>query len=205
MPDLREDRPVNELWKASVEKRLEHPEWFRARPDGTIQYAENPPKKYQDIYPFDFETEHWQSLCDELLSIVLFWAEQGVRAFRIDNPHTKPYRFWEWLIHNVKRVYPKTIFLSEAFTKQSADQENTLLVIVKLDPYHKHSGWVDLPLETLGLAAQRPYQMHDLLGDGRYLWNGRRNYIELDPQVAPAQIFRIRRQVRTERQFEYFM
>jgi starch synthase (maltosyl-transferring) len=95
----------------------EHPEWFRQRPDGTIQYAENPPKKYQDIYPFDFETEHWQELWDELKSVVLFWIEQGVRIFRVDNPHTKPFPFWEWLIGDVKRDYPETIFLSEAFTR----------------------------------------------------------------------------------------
>jgi starch synthase (maltosyl-transferring) len=95
----------------------EHPEWFRQRPDGTIQYAENPPKKYQDIYPFDFETPEWQSLWDELKSVVTFWAEQGVRIFRVDNPHTKPFVFWEWLIDEVKRRYPDVLFLSEAFTR----------------------------------------------------------------------------------------
>ena len=76
----------------------EHPEWFRRRPDGTIQYAENPPKKYQDIYPFDFETEQWRELWEELKSVVQFWVDQGVRIFRVDNPHTKPFPFWEWLI-----------------------------------------------------------------------------------------------------------
>lgn len=95
----------------------EHPEWFRWRPDGTIQYAENPPKKYQDIYPLDFETEHWRELWEELQSIVLFWIEQGVRIFRVDNPHTKPFAFWEWLIDGVKKDYPDVIFLSEAFTR----------------------------------------------------------------------------------------
>jgi starch synthase (maltosyl-transferring) len=344
----------------------EHPEWFRRRPDGTIQYAENPPKKYQDIYPFDFETDHWPHLWDELRSVILFWAEQGVRIFRVDNPHTKPYRFWEWVIREVKRVYPEAIFLSEAFTrprpkyylaksgftqsytyftwrntkhelteylnqlmhtelrefcrpnlwpntpdilpeylqfggrpafmarlvlaatlsgnygvygppferyvgqprepgseeyhesekyeihhwdpetpgllddfmrrvnqirrenpalhndwslrfreidneqllaytKCSEDQQNLILVVVNLDPYHKHSGWLELPLDELGLPAERSYQVHDLLGEGRYLWSGRRNYVELDPQIAPAQIFRIRRQVRSEQQFEYFL
>ncbi|MBA3943080.1 MAG: alpha-1,4-glucan--maltose-1-phosphate maltosyltransferase [Herpetosiphonaceae bacterium] len=95
----------------------EHPEWFRHRPDGTIQYAENPPKKYQDIYPFDFETEDWQALWQELKSIILFWIEQGVRIFRVDNPHTKPFAFWEWLIGEIRRDYPETIFLAEAFTR----------------------------------------------------------------------------------------
>ena len=95
----------------------EHPEWFRWRPDGTVQYAENPPKKYQDIYPLEFETEHWAELWEELKSIVLFWIEQGVRIFRVDNPHTKPFAFWEWLISEVKRDYPDVICLSEAFTR----------------------------------------------------------------------------------------
>jgi starch synthase (maltosyl-transferring) len=95
----------------------DHREWFRERPDGTIQYAENPPKKYQDIYPFDFETEHAQELWEELKSIVVYWVEQGVRIFRVDNPHTKPFAFWEWLINGVKQDYPDVIFLSEAFTR----------------------------------------------------------------------------------------
>ncbi|MCS6801796.1 MAG: alpha-1,4-glucan--maltose-1-phosphate maltosyltransferase [Chloroflexota bacterium] len=97
----------------------EHPEWFRWRPDGTVQYAENPPKKYEDIYPFEFELpepDRW-ALWRELLSIVEFWCEQGVRIFRVDNPHTKPFRFWEWLIAEIRRRYPETIFLSEAFTR----------------------------------------------------------------------------------------
>lgn len=95
----------------------EHPEWFLWRPDGTIQYAENPPKKYQDIYPLYFETEKWRELWDELKSVVIFWAEQGIRIFRVDNPHTKPFKFWEWLIDGVKKEYPDIIFLAEAFTR----------------------------------------------------------------------------------------
>ncbi|MEZ5417994.1 MAG: alpha-1,4-glucan--maltose-1-phosphate maltosyltransferase [Vicinamibacterales bacterium] len=95
----------------------EHPEWFRHRPDGTIKYAENPPKKYQDIYPFDFECAEWRSLWDELLSVVRFWIARGVKIFRVDNPHTKPHRFWEWLIAEIRRTDPDTIFLSEAFTR----------------------------------------------------------------------------------------
>jgi starch synthase (maltosyl-transferring) len=95
----------------------EHPEWFRKRPGGTIQYAENPPKKYEDIVPFNFETEHWRGLWEELKRIVLFWIARGIRIFRVDNPHTKPFQFWEWLIREIKNKYPEVIFLSEAFTR----------------------------------------------------------------------------------------
>ncbi|MFN2475876.1 MAG: alpha-1,4-glucan--maltose-1-phosphate maltosyltransferase [Chthoniobacterales bacterium] len=95
----------------------EHPEWFYKRPDGTIKYAENPPKKYEDIYPLNFRCNNWQELWDEMTSIILFWAERGVRIFRVDNPHTKPVPFWEYLIAKVRHRFPDTIFLSEAFTK----------------------------------------------------------------------------------------
>ena len=95
----------------------EHPEWFRHRPDGSIQYAENPPKSYQDIYPLDFECEEWPALWDALLEVVRFWIDHGVRIFRVDNPHTKPFAFWEWLIAEVQAEHPDTIFLAEAFTR----------------------------------------------------------------------------------------
>jgi starch synthase (maltosyl-transferring) len=95
----------------------EHPDWFYKRPDGTIKYAENPPKKYEDIYPLNFRCENWRGLWAEMKSIVLFWAEHGVRIFRVDNPHTKPVAFWEYLITGVREKYPDTIFLSEAFTR----------------------------------------------------------------------------------------
>ncbi len=95
----------------------EHPEWFRHRPDGSIQFAENPPKKYEDIVPFDFESAAWRELWQELLSVVQFWIAQGVRIFRVDNPHTKPFPFWEWLIGTVRQTDPDIIFLSEAFTR----------------------------------------------------------------------------------------
>ena len=95
----------------------EHPEWFRRRPDGTIKYAENPPKKYQDIYPINFESEAWESLWRELERIIEFWISHGVRIFRVDNPHTKPYRFWQWALAEVRRQHPDAIFLSEAFTR----------------------------------------------------------------------------------------
>jgi starch synthase (maltosyl-transferring) len=344
----------------------EHPEWFRWRPDKTVQYAENPPKKYEDIYPLNFETEKWEELWEELKGVVFFWIDQGVRIFRVDNPHTKQFRFWEWLIGEVKKEHPEVIFLSEAFTrpkvmyrlaklgftqsytyfawrntkweltqyftelkqtevreffrpslwpntpdilteylqmggrpafmarlvlaatlganygiygpafelcenrprepgseeyldvekyeiknwdikspdslgdfigrvnrirrenpalhgdrslrfhptdneqlicysKHTEDLSNIIAVVVNLDPHHKHSGWTELPLQSLGIDAQRPFQAHDLLSDARYLWHGDRNYVELDPQVAPAHIFRLRRRVRTERDFDYFM
>jgi starch synthase (maltosyl-transferring) len=95
----------------------EHPEWFRKRADGSIQYAENPPKKYQDIYPFDFETTDWQGLWLALVGVFEYWATQGVRIFRVDNPHTKAYPFWEWAIARVRAEHPDVIFLSEAFTR----------------------------------------------------------------------------------------
>lgn len=343
-----------------------HPEWFRQRPDGTVQYAENPPKKYQDIYPFDFESSDWQGLWHELLSVMLYWCEQGVRIFRVDNPHTKSIRFWEWVIAEVKRSYPETIFLSEAFTrpvvtqslakvgftqsytyftwrntkaelteyfteltrppiceffrpnlwpntpdilseylqfggrpafmaryvlaatlgascgiygpafelcenkpreagseeyldsekyqlrrwsrdvphslrhyiarinrirqensalhsderlqfhavdndqllcysKRTKDLTNIIVTVVNLDPRHRQSGWVDLPLAEFGIDSAQAFQAHDLLGDGRFLWHGTRNYVELDPQTSPAQIFALRRRLRTEAQFEYFL
>jgi starch synthase (maltosyl-transferring) len=95
----------------------EHPAWFKHRADGTIQYAENPPKKYQDIYPLDFESSDWQGLWDALRDVFVFWMEQGVRIFRVDNPHTKAFPFWEWCIAELKRDYPDALFLAEAFTR----------------------------------------------------------------------------------------
>ena len=343
----------------------EHPEWFRHRPDGTIQYAENPPKKYQDIYPMDFESVDWRGLWEALRDVVLYWVDEGVKIFRVDNPHTKPFAFWEWMIAEVKAAHPDVLFLSEAFTRpkvmyrlaklgftqsytyfawrntkwelteyfgrdlpevldffrpslwpntqdilterlqtggrptfmarlvlaatlgasygifgpafelmehrpaaQGSEEyldsekyqirhwdldredslgefiglvnrirrdnpalqtdrtlrfhdidsdlliaysktselgDNLILVVVNLDPHHRHSGWVDLPLEELGLPEDHPFQVHDLLTGARYLWHGRRNFVELDPHVVPAHVFRIRRRVRTEQDFEYFM
>jgi starch synthase (maltosyl-transferring) len=343
-----------------------HPEWFRKRPDGSIQYAENPPKKYQDIYPLDFESARWEALWHELKRVTLFWCAQGIRIFRADNPHTKPFAFWEWLIGEVRREYPDVIFLAEAFTrpkvmyrlgklgfsqsysyfawrntkaelteyftqitqtdvadffrpnlwpntpdilteylqfggraafvarlilaatlganygiygpafelcenaarepgseeylnsekyeikrwnfdspdslkeliarinrirrengalhsnhslrfhavdnsqiicfsKSTEDLENVIVVVVNLDPYHAQAGWVELPLEQLNLSPQQPFQMHDLLSDAHYLWQGTRNYVLLDPQSVPAQVFRVRHRLRREQDFDYFM
>lgn len=344
----------------------EHPDWFKKRPDGTIQYAENPPKKYQDIYPFDFECEDWKGLWDELKSIVDYWIEQGVQVFRVDNPHTKPFPFWEWLITSIKDEHPEIIFLSEAFTrprvleslaklgftqsynyfawrntrwelteyltdltksevyeylrpalwpntpdilteylqfggrpafisrlvlaatlgatygiygpafehmdhepleagreeylhsekyqirewdlersdslrniitivnrtrhenpalhsnanltfhdtgneqliaysKRTEDNSNIILVVVNLDPHYTQSGWVEVPLEAWGLEHDQPFQVHDQLGQGRYIWSGSHNYVELNPHSMPAHIFKVRRRSRTEHDFDYFM
>src|SRR5205823_13527590 len=95
----------------------EHPDWFYRRPDGSIRYAENPPKKYQDIYPINFYCDDRQALWEELKSIVEFWIEHGVRIFRVDNPHTKPFPFWEWMIRDVQAKHPDVLFLAEAFTR----------------------------------------------------------------------------------------
>ena len=94
-----------------------HPEWFFHRPDGSIKYAENPPKKYEDVYPLDYHNPQWMALWEELRDVLLFWAERGVLIFRVDNPHTKPVAFWEWVIAEVQAKYPEVIFLSEAFTR----------------------------------------------------------------------------------------
>ncbi len=100
-----------------------NPEWFRKRPDGTIQYAENPPKKYQDIVNFYFENKEFKALWEELLSVVMHWADLGIKMFRVDNPHTKPYYFWHWLIGEVKRKHPDTLFLAEAFSRPKVMQQ----------------------------------------------------------------------------------
>jgi starch synthase (maltosyl-transferring) len=344
----------------------EHPEWFRKRPDGTMQYAENPPKKYEDIYPLNFENPKWRELWEELKGVMLYWAEQGIRIFRVDNPHTKPFEFWEWAIREIRKQYPDLIFLAEAFTrpkvmyrlaklgftqsytyfawrnskweleqyftelsqtevheffrpnlwpntpdilteylqsggrpafmnrlvlaatlganygiygpafelcenrplrlsseeylysekyeiknwkldragslkgliarvnqirranpalasngrlkfhsidnsqliaysKTTEDLANIILVVVNLDPHYTQSGWLDLPLDYFGLDPQQPFQAHDLLTDSRYLWQGTRNFVELNPHSMPAHILRIRRRVRSERDFDYFM
>jgi starch synthase (maltosyl-transferring) len=342
----------------------DHPEWFKHRPDGSIQYAENPPKKYEDIYPFDFGTEAWRELWQELLSIFLYWSEQGVRVFRVDNPHTKPFAFWEWVIAELRRARPDVILLSEAFTrpkvmyrlaklgfsqsytyfswrntayelyqyftelsqppvreffrpnlwpntpdilteylqtggrpgfqarlilaatlgasyglygppfealegrarehgseeyldsekyqrrdwtpdqgmreliaivnrirrenpalqsdrglrfhytendrllaysKSTPDNANVVLTVVNVDPHHVQSGMVTLPLDELGLERDRPYQAHELISGARYLWNGPRNFVEVNPHSIAGQVFRFRHRVRSEHDFEYFL
>jgi starch synthase (maltosyl-transferring) len=343
----------------------EHREWFKIRPDGTVQYAENPPKKYQDIFPLEFETDQWRELWEELKSVILYWSSEGIRIFRIDNPHTKPFPFWEWVIRETKQIYPDVIFLAEAFarpkvmlrlaklgftqsynyfpwrttkselteyfteltqtdireyfrpnlwpntpdilteqlqhggrpafmsrfvlaatlgasygiygpafelgervprevgseeylhsekyeikqwdlrredslsefighvnrirrenpalhsdwnlhfhevgndqllcySKRTPDGSNVILVVVNLSPYHVHSGWLELDLACLGVEPDRPFQVQDLLTNAHYLWQGRRNYIEINPNSAPAHIFRVKGKVHSERDFDYY-
>ena len=132
----------------------EHPEWFRHRPDGTLKYAENPPKRYMDIYNFDFDSADWRSLWEALRDVMLFWIEHGVRIFRVDNPHTKPLAFWEWLIESVRAVAPETVFLSEAFTRSAmlrGAREGRLQPVLHI-----------LHLEELALRAARVHRRADL-------------------------------------------
>ncbi|MDY7031036.1 MAG: alpha-1,4-glucan--maltose-1-phosphate maltosyltransferase [Thermodesulfobacteriota bacterium] len=343
----------------------EHPEWFQWRPDRTVQYAENPPKKYEDVLPLDFGTGKWGDLWEELKSIVVFWIQKGIRIFRVDNPHTKPFSFWEWLIAEIKKDWPDVIFLSEAFTrpkvmrrlaklgfsqsytyftwrntkqefteylteltqaelkeymrpnfwpntpdilpehlqyggrpsfimrlilaatlssnygvygpafelcineavpgkeeylnsekyeirawdwnapgnlkdyiarintirrenpalrrmwnlrfydvendcflfygKATEDLANIILVVITLDPVHTQSGRVRVPIDELGIEAGKPYLVHDLLSEDKFIWHGEWNYIELNPQVLPGRIFRVRKRMKREMDFDYFM
>jgi starch synthase (maltosyl-transferring) len=329
----------------------DHPEWFRKRVDGSIKYAENPPKRYQDIYPINFECDTWTALWQELSSVVHFWMDHGVRIFRVDNPHTKPFRFWEWLIREAQKQDPKVVFLSEAFTrpkilrylakcgfsqsytyftwrntkyeltqylteltqtdvreylrpnlfantpdilhaylqhggpaafrvrlilaatlaasygiygpafelcesralgtgeeymdsekyqlrywdneqagnirglvarvnqirrenpalrqdwnlrfhqadndqllfysKATSDLSNIVLVVVNLDPRSVQWGTVRVPTAELGLDETHSYEVHDLLSDARYRWQGQSNYVRLDPSISPAHILRV--------------
>lgn len=337
----------------------EHPQWFKWRPDGTVQFAENPPKRYEDILPLDFETADWQNLWIELRSVFLFWITQGVTIFRVDNPHTKAFPFWEWAIRTIQEKHPDTIFLAEAFTrprlmerlaktgftqsytyftwrntkrelqeyleelsasplrysmrpnfwpntpdilheelqnggrakfiirlalaatmssnygmygpafelcehlpvapgreeyldsekyeikrwdidrpgniraeitrinrirrenpalqntaniefvrievsannehewligyvKHSEDERNIVLVVVNLDPTNTHGGWLRFPLDRFGMAANSSFQLDELLTGSSYRWNGEWNYVELNPHVMPAHVFRVR-------------
>ena len=344
----------------------EHEAWFHKHPDGTIQYAENPPKKYQDIYPFDFESDDWEGMWEELKSVFLFWIDNGVTIFRVDNPHTKAFPFWEWAIAEIKRDHPEVFFLAEAFTrpkimyrlaklgfgqsytyfpwrngkqeitdylteltqtpvreffrpnqwpntpdilteflqmggrpafairlllaatlganygiygpafemfenipvrrgseeylnsekyeirqwdlerpdslrplisrvnqirntnsalqndwslrfhaiendqilcytKESPDRSNLILTVVNLDPRYTQSGFVNLPLDQLGIPLDRSYEAEDLLSGERYLWNGPRNYVELNPSQRPGHILKIHRRLKVETDFEYFL
>jgi starch synthase (maltosyl-transferring) len=121
----------------------EHPEWFQQRPDGTLKYAENPPKRYQDIYNFNWDTEAWESLWQAWLDIVLHWVKAGVKFYRVDNPHTKPFAFWEWIIKEVHKVDRDVVFLAEAFTKRAVMQELAKLGFTQSYTYFtwKNSRW----------------------------------------------------------------
>jgi starch synthase (maltosyl-transferring) len=340
----------------------DHPEWFRRRPDGSVQYAENPPKKYQDIYPLDFETTDPKGLWLALKDVFDHWIGEGIRIFRVDNPHTKAFAFWEWVIAEIRREHPDVIFLSEAFTRpkvmyhlakigftqsytyfawRNTGQElmeymrdlaevgdffrpnfwpNTpdiltqqlqtggraafitryvlaatlssncgiygpayelmqnlplspgseeyrnsekyqtrewdlddpaslapvitrvnkarrehpalqrthnitfhptdndrlicyskrtvgdlVLVVVNLDPDYEQSGFVDLDIDALGVDPSHQYQVHDILTDRHYLWQGSRNYVRLDPAGMPAHLFAVRRRVLSEQSYDHFI
>jgi starch synthase (maltosyl-transferring) len=341
----------------------EHPEWFRHRPDGSIRYAENPPKKYQDVYPINFESPDWQDLWEELKDVIEFWISRGVKVFRVDNPHTKPFAFWEWCFRDLQDRYPELIFLAEAFTRPKVmyalgklgfnqsytyftwrytrhefeqyltelfhtdareiyrpnfwpntpdilppyknragrpvfevrlvlaatlsasygiygptyelmeneshpkreeyannekyeirdwnyddpkslkpfiakinsirqenpalhtnwslvfhevdneqlmayskqEGDNVILVVVNLDPHHVQAGFVELPLHELELPEDEPYRLEDLLDGEVYYWRGRRNFVQIDPNRCPAHVFAVRRRVRREQDFDYYM
>ena len=330
-----------------------HPNWFFVRPDGTLRYAENPPKKYEDIYPINFWSDDRENLWNACRDVVLYWVRHGVKIFRVDNPHTKPLAFWEWMIADVQREHPDTIFLSESFTRPNRmkslgklgftqsytyftwknnawelrdylneltktdmveyyrpnffantpdilheylqhggrpafrirlvlaatlspiygiysgyelcenvavkagseeylDSEkyeirvrdwnapgnikqdvsklnriraenaalhelgnfepvatdfdgifayrkhapgNELLVIVNLDPHRAHETMVDVPLAAMGIDANEPYEVNDLLTGARYTWRGSRNYVKLDPSERVAHLFRVTRRI----------
>lgn len=329
----------------------DHPQWFKWRPDGTVQYAENPPKKYQDVLPVNFETADWENLWNELKSIIEFWIDKGVKIFRVDNPHTKSFIFWEWLIKEINLKHDGIIFLAEAFTrprvmeklgkigftqsytyftwrntkeefieylteltktemreyfrpnfwpntpdilpisledkeepsflirlllagtmssnygmygplfefglneaypgkeeytrsekyeikhwdwvkptrikevitqlnqirkenealqstwniefcdtdndqiicfsKESQDKNNQLIIVISFDPHHTQTGWVKVPLKSLGLKENQPFAVHDLLTDSKYFWENEWNYVALHPRGLPGHIFRI--------------
>jgi starch synthase (maltosyl-transferring) len=138
----------------------EHPEWFNHRPDGTLKYAENPPKKYQDIYNVNWDSEDWRGLWDALLEIVQGWVRRGVRIFRVDNPHTKPFGFWEWLIEEVRRDHPDVLFLAEAFTRRKVMQELAKLGFNQSYTYFtwKNARWeIREYLEELAHGPEREY------------------------------------------------
>jgi starch synthase (maltosyl-transferring) len=129
----------------------EHPEWFHHRPDGTLKYAENPPKRYQDIYNVNFESEQWRELWQALLEVMLFWVGHRVRVFRVDNPHTKPVAFWEWLITEVRKVDPGVVLLSEAFTRPAM---MTTLAKVGFSQSYTYFTWKNTKAELEELMAQ---------------------------------------------------
>jgi starch synthase (maltosyl-transferring) len=166
----------------------EHPEWFYRRPDGSIKYAENPPKKYQDIYPLDFHCDDWRELWEELREVVLFWVQKGVKIFRVDNPHTKPVAFWEWLIAEIHAVDPDIIFLSEAFTKPKMMQT---LAKVGFTQSYTYFTWRE---DKAGLTEYAKE-----LTQGEMRWYYRGNFWPNTPDILPfylqnaaSSIFRLR-------------
>ncbi len=155
----------------------EHPQWFRHRPDGSIQYAENPPKKYQDIYPLDFESEDWESLWDGLRNVFLFWIDQGIRVFRVDNPHTKAFPFWEWVIEEIKQTYPEVIFLAEAFTRPRVMER---LAKLGFSQSYTYFTWRNTPKELSGYLQELVQtEVHEFL---------RPNFWPNTPDILPESL-----------------
>ncbi|MFT3865671.1 MAG: alpha-1,4-glucan--maltose-1-phosphate maltosyltransferase [Solirubrobacterales bacterium] len=136
----------------------EHPEWFNHRPDGTIKYAENPPKRYQDIYNLNFDSEDWRGLWEALRDIVALWVERGVRVFRVDNPHTKPLPFWEWLITDIRATHPDVIFLAEAFTRRA---KLTALAKLGFSQSYTYFTWKNSKWELTEYASELAYVTAD--------------------------------------------
>ena len=166
----------------------DHPDWFYQRPDGSIRYAENPPKKYQDIYPLNFHCDDWKNLWRELIQVVLFWVGKGVKVFRVDNPHTKPVAFWEELIRTVHRQDPEVIFLAEAFTKPKMMQ---VLGKVGFTQSYTYFTWREQKAEIIEYAQE--------LTQGEMRWYFRGNFWPNTPDIhpyylqnAPASMFRLR-------------
>jgi starch synthase (maltosyl-transferring) len=155
----------------------DHPDWFKQRADGTIQYAENPPKKYQDIYPLDFESRDWRGLWDALRDVFLYWAAQGVRIFRVDNPHTKAFPFWEWAIPEIKREYPDVILLSEAFTRPRVTQR---LAKAGFTQAYTYFTWRNTKEELQAyLEELTEYPVHEYFGP---------NFWPNTPDILPASL-----------------
>jgi starch synthase (maltosyl-transferring) len=166
----------------------DHPDWFYRRPDGSIRYAENPPKKYQDIYPLNFHCADWKNLWRELTEVVLFWVERGVRIFRVDNPHTKPVAFWEQLIATVQKEDPGVIFLSEAFTKPKMMR---VLAKAGFSQSYTYFTWRETRAELVEYVSE--------LTAGEMRWYFRGNFWPNTPDIlpghlqsAPASAFRMR-------------
>lgn len=155
----------------------EHPDWFHQRPDGTIKYAENPPKKYQDIYPLNFHCADWRALWRELAHVVIYWAGQGVRIFRVDNPHTKPVAFWEYLIPRVRETYPDVIFLSEAFTRPKMMQ---VLGKIGFSQSYTYFTWRETKDELTAYVEE--------LTQGEMRWYYRGNFWPNTPDILPGHL-----------------
>ena len=155
----------------------EHPDWFHQRPDGSIKYAENPPKKYQDIYPLNFHCADWRALWQELTDVVIYWARQGVRIFRVDNPHTKPVAFWEYLIPRVRETYPDVIFLSEAFTRPKMMQ---VLGKIGFSQSYTYFTWRESKQELTAYLEE--------LTQGEMRWYYRGNFWPNTPDILPGHL-----------------